>query len=253
MSGSFVRYYIELGTSTNKTNTSTKLSSMFVKNNNEANMLEKLMFVVLSMSLLCSTTATARTFAQENSAEQADYLGGNNGVDNSGFSLNLNLPQLDVEPDDQSNYLHLAAAQSEQSMNDSAQDESIEPKPKFSERWFTANKFHQYLGWGAVTAAVVAGLLPKPEGDDSEHGAHHTVAIASAFLGGAAVGTGLLFHYKDLSLKKGFSNPDNLHALLATLGAIGLAMAVSEAPNSRHASYGIGGAVLMLGGIKVTW
>jgi hypothetical protein len=216
-------------------------------------MLNKLTFTVFLLSLLCSTAATARTFAQGNSVQQSDNLAGYSRVDNSAVSLNLNLPQQDVDPDNQANYLHLAAAQSAQSMDKSTQDESSEPKPKFSERWFTANKFHQYLGWGAVTAAVVAGLLPKPEGDDSDEGAHHTVAQASAFLGGAAVGTGLLFHYKDLSLKKGFSNPDNLHALLATLGAVGLAMAVSEAPNSRHASYGIGGAVLMLGGIKVTW
>lgn len=61
-----------------------------------------------------------------------------------------------------------------------------------------------------------------------------------------------MFHYDDV-FNYGVSDPDNLHATYATLGAIGFAMAVSEAPDAQHVGYGILGAVLMTIGIKYTW
>jgi hypothetical protein len=161
---------------------------------------------------------------------------------NSYDRLNLSLnDSLDQPPQQQ--FLRLAAAD----MQGGAMSESSEKKPEYKDRWFTANKTHMYLGLGSLAAATVAALLPK-----EENGAHHEFGQAAAVLGGAAVATGLVFHYNDLSFENAFSNPDNLHAMLGLLGTLGYAIAVNEAPDP-HAGYGIGGIVLMAAAIKVTW
>ena len=147
-------------------------------------------------------------------------------------------------------YLKLAAAEQESSgaMQTPASAAKNEEKTEFKTRWFTSSKFHQYLGLGSLSLALISAVLPK-----EEDGAHHDFAEGAAILGGAAVATGLVFHYDGLSLKKGFSNPDNWHALLTTLGTIGYFMALDIAPEANHAGFGVGGALLMLGGIKITW
>lgn len=124
---------------------------------------------------------------------------------------------------------------------------------EYRERWFTANKFHQYLGLGSMALATFAAIAPKPSAEDPEDGIHHTLAKSAAYVGGAAVASGLAFHYKDLTWKGFFKNPDNLHALLGTLGTIGYFAALADAPDSAHATYGIAGAVSMLAAIKITW
>ena len=124
--------------------------------------------------------------------------------------------------------------------------------------WFTANKVHQYLGLGSLLLAGAAILAPK-EGDEgnvsgnSDSGAHHNLATGAAVLGAGAVLTGAVFHFDDIKFSHGLRDPDNLHALLATIGALGFAMAVSEAPDESHAAYGIVGAVSMAAAIKITW
>lgn len=142
-----------------------------------------------------------------------------------------------------------SAALSTAAVSGHAQPQSSDIEREFETRWFTANKVHQYLGIGSLLAAVGAGIAPKEEGDSL----HHNLGEAAAILGGLAVGTGVAFHYEDLSLKGGVKDPDNLHALLTTLGAIGFAIAVGDAPEGGHAGMGIAGAVVMLGGIKVNW
>jgi len=124
--------------------------------------------------------------------------------------------------------------------------------------WFTANKVHEYLGLGSLLLAGVAIVAPKEggEGDasgDSNGGAHHNLATGAAILGAGAVLTGAIFHFDDLEFGRGLKDPDNLHALLATIGALGFAMAVSQAPDDSHAAYGIVGAVSMAAAIKITW
>ena len=124
--------------------------------------------------------------------------------------------------------------------------------------WFTANKVHEYLGLGSLLLAGVAIVAPKEggEGDasgDSNGGAHHNLATGAAILGAGAVLTGAIFHFDDLEFSRGLKDPDNLHALLATIGALGFAMAVSQAPDDSHAAYGIVGAVSMAAAIKITW
>lgn len=142
----------------------------------------------------------------------------------------------------------LAAASADANAAQPMSSEKKTETMQFENRWLTANKIHQYLGIGSLLAAVGAGISPK-----SEDGIHHEFGQAAATLGGLATLTGLGFHYEDLTLKGGMTDPDNWHALLTVLGTIGYAVAVRDAPDSTHSGAGVAGAVLMLGGIKINW
>ncbi len=135
-------------------------------------------------------------------------------------------------------------------------------KQVFNEPWFTVNKSHQYLGLGALVLGSLTAILPKPE--DEEDGGnsggtnysdslHYKLAMGATYLGGAALGTGFVFHYKDLSFKNFFRNPDNLHAMLATIGTLGFLLAVNGAPADSHATAGVVGLTSMAAAIKITW
>jgi hypothetical protein len=150
-------------------------------------------------------------------------------------------------------YLQLAEADTSGSMSGSgsATNEMSGDEydvSNYKDRWFTANKAHKWLGIGSLALATAAALAPK-----SEDGAHHELAQASVAVGALAVATGLTFHYEDLSAKNFFSNPDNLHAMLTSLGVLGYAIAVDRGGEGGHAGAGIAGAVFMIAGIKMTW
>lgn len=152
----------------------------------------------------------------------------------------------------QMDYLQISAEKNSQSGEFTKIPEGIKDKPVFEEDWLTANKIHKYLGIGSITLGLLAAIVPKPPKENPDDGSHKDLAEAAALLGGAAVATGLMFHYDDI-FSYGLSDPDNLHATYATLGAIGFALAVSDAPDSQHVGYGMLGAVLMTIGIKYTW
>lgn len=138
-------------------------------------------------------------------------------------------------------------------------DDVAENKPEpYRERWITANKIHKYLGLGSLAAAGMT-LLTVGAADEGENGGkadggiHETFARTATGLGIGAVITGLLFHWDDITLGNGFSDPDNLHMLLTTLGTLGYAEAVNKAPGGGHAGYGASGALSMALGIKMVW
>jgi hypothetical protein len=129
--------------------------------------------------------------------------------------------------------------------------------------FFSANKLHQFLGIGSITLATLALLAPKD--DDSGHGAFGAGAAA---LGAGAVVTGLMVHGEDVGFSQGISDPDNLHAIFATLGAAGFIAAAAEGGekeedndedggggdgSSTHATFGIVGYASMLIGIRIAW
>jgi hypothetical protein len=119
---------------------------------------------------------------------------------------------------------------------------------EYEEPWFNGNKLHQYLGIGSITLATLALLSPK-----EEDGPHEYFARGAAGLGGAAVASGLIVHWDDIANGGGLGDPDNQHALLASLGALGFALAVSQAPDEAHAGAGATGFVAMAIGIRLTW
>ncbi|HFE38939.1 MAG TPA: hypothetical protein ENK06_11070 [Gammaproteobacteria bacterium] len=124
---------------------------------------------------------------------------------------------------------------------------------KFSTPWLTANKSHQYLGLGAIALGALTAIVPKPEEDNYKDSLHRKLALSATYLGGAALGTGFVFHYKDLSLHHLFRNPDNLHALFATIGTLGFLVAVNAAPNESHITPGLVGLAGMVTAVKITW
>lgn len=125
-------------------------------------------------------------------------------------------------------------------------DESLEDKYEY--RMFTASKIHKYLGIGSVAAALLTLISPK-----EEDGAHEYLAKTSAVLGLGAVVTGFTTHYEDISISGGFKDPDNLHALFAGLGALGITAAAATGPDDPHVAYGIVGLTGMLIGVKLEW
>lgn len=141
-----------------------------------------------------------------------------------------------------------SSAMEHESMSHSMQAESGSSASEYKDRLFTANKAHQYLGIGSLALAALAVISPK-----EYDGAHESFARGAAALGGAAVATGLAFHYEELSLKNGIKNPDNQHALLGALGAIGFGLAVSKGGESGHVGLGVAGGLAMLYAIKITW
>lgn len=120
--------------------------------------------------------------------------------------------------------------------------------PKYKDRLFTANSFHKYLGIGSIAAALITVAAPK-----EEDGLHEEMAKTSAALGLGALATGLIYHYEDLHLDAGLSDPDNLHALWAGLGALGIAAAAATGPDGPHSTFGSLGGIGMIIGVKYTW
>jgi len=156
--------------------------------------------------------------------------------------------------------LQLASADGTMASTDGGSaDDMAEIKPQpYKERWLTANKIHKYLGLGSLAAAGMT-LLTVGTADEGENGGkadggiHETFARTATGLGIGAVITGLLFHWDAITLSNGFSDPDNLHMILSTLGTLGYAEAVNKAPGGGHSGYGAAGAVSMALGIKMVW
>jgi len=137
---------------------------------------------------------------------------------------------------------------------DGSVDMSEDKPAPYKERWFTANKIHKYLGLSSIAAAGMTLLTVGEANEDTgDGGIHETFARTATGLGVAAVVTGLLFHWDDITLSNGFSDPDNLHMILTTLGALGYAQAVNKAPGDGHSGYGAAGAMSMALGIKMVW
>lgn len=118
----------------------------------------------------------------------------------------------------------------------------------FKEPAFSPEKFHQYLGLTTVGLVALAAISPK-----EEDGIHEYFATAAAVTGSATVANGLIFHWEDFHFEDGFTDPDYLHMMFGTLGAMLMVAAVSQAPEGGHAGLGIAGGAAMATAIKITW
>jgi len=200
------------------------------------NMVEKLMVCIVT--LCCAVSS-----AYAGTVEQTDSRQKGNNLD---LTLHETVKTAAEENTGTAPILLMAAAEEELSSKMQATDSNA--ASEYQDRMFTGNKIHKYLGIGSIAAALLTVLSPK-----EEDGPHEYFAKTSAVLGVGAVATGLGFHYEDISMAGGMKDPDNLHALWAGLGAVGIAMAAATGPDTPHATYGSLGAIGMMVGVKYTW
>ena len=133
----------------------------------------------------------------------------------------------------------------------------VTPAAGFEPPLFSGSNAHKYLGLGTLALVVATAIAPKPSEhaplDEQKSSTHAKLGRAAAAMAAATVTTGLLAHWNDFHLEDGLYDPDNLHALLGTAGAIAMLYAVSKAPASEHAGMGMTGGVAMGIAIKITW
>ena len=134
-----------------------------------------------------------------------------------------------------------------------AQKLDLAPPPVYEPSAFTWNKWHQYLGLGAVAAGVVAGVSGATIGGDSK--LHKIAGVTGTALAGAAVVSGFLLHWDDINLDFGLKDPDNLHILLGLTGAAlyGSAIKSNDKTAPIHAVAGALGTITMISAIYITW
>jgi hypothetical protein len=182
----------------------------------------------------------------------------------NGESLDLRLPPA-VSPVSEASSFRLAVNDVE--MNKVKANLTERPATsEFNPPAFSASNAHKFLGLGTV---VMAGLtaLTHPEECESNcgtstapretNGTHAQLAKATVALAAATVVSGLYAHWDDFSLEDGWSDPDNLHVLLAVTGAALMAYAVNKSASSSvpvsHAGVAELGALSMVVAIKLTW
>jgi len=130
---------------------------------------------------------------------------------------------------------------------------------QWQEPWFTANKAHEYMGLGSLILAGLTVVTAPGDGDEGGAGGgtndstHQALANGALALGVGAVTTGLIYHWDDIHMDNGITDPDNLHALLGLVGTAGYAIAIANGGKGGHSAAGIVGAVSMIGAIKLEW
>lgn len=129
---------------------------------------------------------------------------------------------------------------------------------------FSGSNAHKYLGLGTLALVIATAIAPKPpevedraptqaEIDAQKSSTHAKLGRAAAAMAAATVTTGLLAHWGDFHLEDGWTDPDNMHAMLGTAGALAMLYAVSKAPGGGHAGMGLAGGVAMGVAVKLTW
>lgn len=141
------------------------------------------------------------------------------------------------------------------------------PKQEFEPPLLSGSNTHLALGLATIAAAVATAITAPEEGCESNcpavlpprdvNGTHAQLAKATVALAAATVASGVLVHWDDFHLEDGFTDPDNLHALLGITGAAMMAYAVNLSAASsvpvEHAGLAELGALGMVVAIKLTW
>lgn len=140
---------------------------------------------------------------------------------------------------------------------------TVTPADEFAPPLISGSKAHQYFGISTVALAALTALTHPGECEGNNcpprdvNGTHATLAKATVAMAAATIATGLYAHWHDISLEEGWTDPDNLHVLLAGTGAMLLAYAVSTSANSSvpvsHAGLAEAGVIGMVVAIKLTW
>ncbi len=156
--------------------------------------------------------------------------------------------------------LNDAAAPSKEAIDAAPAAQVAEFKPPV----FSGSNAHKYLGLGTLALVAATAIAPKPakvedrqptpaELDAQKSSTHAKLGRAAATFAAATATTGLLAHWKEIHFEDGWTDPDNMHALLGTAGALAMLYAVSKAPAEEHAGVGMAGGAAMAIAIKLTW
>lgn len=171
--------------------------------------------------------------------------------------LNLSLPASSVYSEQARPFILAAndvdAAKAKSSVTTTS--ETFEPKI------FSARKVHQYLGVSTVALAGMAfatHIHPVGNVPREVNGTHGELGKAAGIMALATVATGVYAHWDDFSLEDGWSDPDNLHVLLATTGALLMSYAVYQSATQTtgtvsHSGMAELGALGMVAAVKLTW
>jgi hypothetical protein len=139
-------------------------------------------------------------------------------------------------------------------------------KSEFEPSLFTGTNVHKYLGLGTIVGAALTAVTAPGEGCETNcaantprerNGTHAKLARATVAMATAAVITGVLAHWDDLSFEDGFDR-DKIHAILGVTGALVMAKAVNKSAGvatgtASHAAQAELGALLMVTAIKINW
>ncbi|MFA6120684.1 MAG: hypothetical protein WCT35_03475 [Sideroxydans sp.] len=139
------------------------------------------------------------------------------------------------------------------------------PKEPYEPPLLSGSNTHLALGLATIVAAGLTAVTAPEENEGAipanykrdTNGAHAQLAKATVALAAATIASGLIVHWDDFHFEDGFSDPDNLHALLGVTGAALMAYAVNKSANSSvpvsHAGVAELGALGMIVAIKLTW
>jgi hypothetical protein len=143
---------------------------------------------------------------------------------------------------------------------DSAVAAPVIQPAEFEPPLFSGSNAHKYMGLSTL-ALVALTAVTAPDDDEGgtasttsqTQGTHQSLGRLTAAMAAATVTSGLLTHWDDFAWEDGLTDPDNLHVILGTVGALLMLNAVSAAPGDGHAGSGIAGGAAMAVAIKLTW
>lgn len=140
---------------------------------------------------------------------------------------------------------------------------------EFKPPMFSGSNTHKYMGLTTVALAGLTMLTAPGEGCETNcpppsqqpkrqtNGTHAKLAKAAAFMAAATLTTGVLNHWDDFHMEDGWTDPDNMHVMLGTAGALLMMYAVNKSAKSSvptsHAAMAELGAAAMVVAIKLTW
>jgi hypothetical protein len=179
-------------------------------------------------------------------------------------ALNLSLPA-----ESKAAHSFKLASNDPASANLPASVTSSSPSTAFEPPMFSADKLHQYLGLTTIALVGLTALTAPGSGCEGNcppptqqqprqtNGTHAKLGEAAAAMAAATVTSGLITHWNDFHLEDGFTDPDNMHAMLGGAGALLMMYAVNKSANSSvptsHAGMAELGGVLMAVAVKLTW
>lgn len=196
-----------------------------------------------TLAVLCMLAASAAAHAEDS-------------------ALNLSVPA-----ETKAAHSFMLAANDAASANLPASVTNATPKAEFEPPMFSGDKLHQYAGFTTLALVGLAAVTAPGESCEANcpavapprqtNGTHAKLAKAAAAMAAFTVTSGLISHWNDFHMEDGFTDPDNLHVMLGTAGALLMMYAVNKSANSAtpvsHAGMAELGGVAMAVAVKLTW